>query len=116
MLRLSMYYDVSIKEQLEKILNNAKLFNNKDKINDSYHTCDITDGNIYKNLLKTDDGKQISTKNAYTFTLNTDGIAVSFKSNLTIWPIYLVINEIPLEQRYCIDNIIIAGTCIIFNN
>jgi len=34
------------------------------------------------------------------------------KSKLTIWPVFLVINELPIESRYCIDNIILAGLSV----
>lgn len=32
--------------------------------------------------------------------------------NITIWPILLVINEISLEKRFCLDNIIVAGVSV----
>ena len=41
--------------------------------------------------------------------MNTDGIALAEKSNLSLWPIFLAINEIPIEERFCIDNVIVAG-------
>jgi hypothetical protein len=41
--------------------------------------------------------------------LNTDGISICDKSNLSIWPFYLEINELNIGKRFCIDNIIIAG-------
>ena len=31
---------------------------------------------------------------------------------MSIWPIYLAINEIPIEERFHIDNIIIAGIAV----
>ena len=46
---------------------------------------------------------------AFSFLLNTDGISPMNKSKLTIWPVFLVINELPIESRYCIDNIIPNG-------
>ena len=41
--------------------------------------------------------------------LNTDGILICDQSNITIWPIIFVCNEIPIERRFCLDNIVIAG-------
>ena len=62
----------------------------------------------YQNLLQTD-GDLLKSGKAFTFILNTDGISVSDRSNLSIWPIYLAINEIPIANRYSIENIIIGG-------
>jgi len=46
--------------------------------------------------------------------INTDGISKSLNSDQTIWPFYLVINELPLEMRFCMENIIIAGVSVGF--
>lgn len=67
---------------------------------------DVKDGSIYKEF------KKLNPFNAYTFTLNTDGISLCDKSNLSIWPVYLAINELEIESRFYIDNIIIAGKLI----
>ena len=71
--------------------------------------ADLADGNYYQKLLKSDIGNDIINKKAFTFLLNTDGISLSKKSKSTIWPLILVINELPVEIRFCIENIIIAG-------
>lgn len=44
-----------------------------------------------------------------TFSLNTDGVSISDKSKLSMWPIYLIIKEHPLHVRFAFDNVIIAG-------
>ena len=108
-----MYYNLSIEDQVSRIFNNNKMFNKcyKDKSNNSI-IKDITDGLIYKRLFESNNGKWIKLNRAYTFLLNTDGIAVSDKSNLTIWPVYLALNELPIENCYCIENVIIAGKCL----
>jgi hypothetical protein len=48
--------------------------------------------------------------------LNTDGISFSESSNLSIWPIFLVINEIEPEKKTsnCFENIVIAGKVLVF--
>ena len=48
------------------------------------------------------------------FTLYTDGISIFEKSNLSIWPIYMVFNDIPYSFRYKLENIAIVG--IYFGN
>jgi hypothetical protein len=70
---------------------------------------DVYDGEIYKELLDSDVGYLFKKNEAFSFSLNTDGISVCDASNVTIWPIFFVINEIPLEKRFCLDNVIVAG-------
>lgn len=72
---------------------------------------DIRDGKLYQKLLNMNnsDGNALRKQEAFTFSINTDGISPMNKSNLTIWPVFLVINELPLESRFAIDNTILAG-------
>ncbi|CAF4182121.1 unnamed protein product, partial [Rotaria magnacalcarata] len=49
------------------------------------------------------------TKKKLTLTLNVDGVKLSKNSQTTIWPILLVVNEIPPNSRFKIENVIIAG-------
>ena len=66
---------------------------------------DISDGTIYSNFINSFSNSD----HIYSFTINTDGVSLADKSNLSIWPIFLIINELPIEERFFIDNIIIAG-------
>ena len=50
--------------------------------------------------------------NIYTFILNTDGISKCSKSQLTIWPIYLAISEIPEGERFCLENVVVGGLSV----
>jgi hypothetical protein len=70
---------------------------------------DVQDGSIYKELFSSEHAYWFNKNEAFTFSFNTDGISPCEKSNTTIWPIFIVINEIPVEKRFCLDNIIIAG-------
>jgi hypothetical protein len=70
---------------------------------------DVCDGQIFKDLFKSEFSQLFETNQIFTFSINTDGISICDESNITIWPIFLVINEIPLEKRFCLDNIIVAG-------
>ena len=70
----------------------------------SCNIMDVYDGHIYKEFKALD-----SNKNSFTFILNTDGIELSLKSTISIWPVYLAINELPISSRYDISNIIFAG-------
>jgi hypothetical protein len=97
-----------IKNQFQRIIkkNQAFLFKNNDKSGSINKLKDITDGQIYQTLLN---DRKLS-KNSFTFLLNTDGIALCEKSKLGIWPVIFVINELPVQIRFCIQNVIIAGT------
>ena len=70
---------------------------------------DVNDGEIYKDLYSSEYGYLFDKNEAFTFSINTDGISVCEESNITIWVIFLVINEIPRERRFCMDNVIVAG-------
>jgi len=57
---------------------------------------DIFDGTVYKNL--SSDGGILSSKFNFSYNFFVDGVAYK-KSNKSIWPIYLTINELPYEER-----------------
>ena len=79
------------------------------KANNRY-ISDITDGIIYQKFISSISDTNINDN--FTFLINTDGLSICNKSNLTIWPFYLVLNEIPQDIRYCSENIIIAGLSV----
>ena len=68
---------------------------------------DIYDGSVYKKLICP--GKFSSRTVNISLTWNTDGIPVFKSSKYSIWPLYFVINELPISKRWCNDNIILAG-------
>ena len=112
--RLLMYYHYDIQAQLKRIF---KKIDEKDLVNsssrqDSNRIFDFYDGAIYQNLLKSQNGDSFRKKESLTLMLNTDGISRSIKSNQTIWPIFLVVNELSSQNRFCIDNVIVAGIYI----
>ena len=90
---------------------NPELFNRPTRLVNSYTDFieDVYDGEIYKELYKSELGYLFEKYEAFTLLLNTDGISICHESNVTIWPIIFACNEIPKERRFCLDNIIIAG-------
>lgn len=56
---------------------------------------DITDGTLYREFVSS----TASTGHRISFTLNADGTPLFRSSAIAIWPIQLVINEVPPEQR-----------------
>ena len=96
------FLSFSIHNQIERILNyNRDVFS----LHRTQTMCmrDICDGAICQKLQ--DNVQQFF----LTMTLNVDGIAPNKGSQQNIWSILLVINELPLKQRFAIQNIILAG-------
>ena len=110
--KLNMSYYIDIEQQITKIF--AEIDFNKFKTptnsNSNSNTLfDITDGNVYQKLLLSEDGEFFKRKEAFSFLINTDGISICKKSKVTIWPFFLTINELPIESRFCLENLILAG-------
>ena len=104
------FIEVPIVDQLKA------LFRRKGFYQDSQHRFDrkdtntlgdIYDGSIYKKLMRP--GEFLSEAGNISFTWNTDGIPVFKSSKYSIWPLFFVINELPISKRWCNDNIILAG-------
>ena len=103
-----------VKNQILRIFTKHKINYNKnwidpeiafDGISEVDKLVDVTDGEIYRNVLK----NQKFNSNSFTFLLNIDGISLCNKSQLSIWPVILAINELPLNIRFCLQNVVIAG-------
>ena len=69
--------------------------------------CDIYNGELYKGLSK--HPNVLSRPQNLPFTWNTDGVPIFKSSNFSLWPLYLVINELPPKKRFSKDNMILAG-------
>ncbi|CAC5361428.1 unnamed protein product [Mytilus coruscus] len=68
---------------------------------------DIYDGKIYKSLNR--ENGLLSNPDNISFTFNTDGAAVFKSSKVSVWPIFLVINELPYKLRMKRENMILAS-------
>ena len=110
--RLDFWYYSDIETQIKNIYNANKnnLIRNLDNRNDEI-ISDCYDGSIYKDFRKSTN----YSLNNFSLLINTDGILLSEKSSRSVWPIYLVINELPLNIRFCLENVIIAGNYIYFS-
>ena len=76
------------------------------KINEN-NLEDIYDGKIYKDMFENDG--PLSNPNNISFTWNTDGIPVFKSSKFSLWPMYLIINELDIKYRSRKENMIFAG-------
>ena len=77
---------------------------------DKSSISDIYDGEIYKNLY--DNDGILSDKNNLSFALNTDGVPLFKSSSIGLWPVYLLINELPVSLRKQRDFSIFYGAWI----
>ncbi len=99
------FIQLPLREQiLKKIQRNHEILN-LDTKSDLDNIRDIFDGTLYKSLHeKISDGKLV------TLTVNTDGVKVfKSKSQSSLWPIQMIINEIPASRRFKKENIILTG-------
>ena len=59
---------------------------------------DIYGGQLYQALASA--GGCLADDRNISVVLNTDGAVVFHSTNLSIWPVLLMINELPFSQRY----------------
>lgn len=93
----SLYKRSGFKESL--INRNTRQKENLDNFEDIY------DGSIYKSL----SADFLANPNNITFIWNSDGVPLFKSSKVSIWPLYLMINELPYKLRIREENTIIAG-------
>ena len=76
---------------------------NQNKIHEQNYE-DIYDGTVYKSC-------NIFLNNPSNISLmwNVDGVSLFNSSKFNIWPLYLIINELPYKERYKKENVIFAG-------
>ena len=68
---------------------------------------DILNGEIYANLRKP--GNFLSSESNISLLFNTDGVPLYNSSKVGLWPVYLVINELPPVIRFSRQNMILWG-------
>lgn len=68
---------------------------------------DIYDGKLYKKYFSKNG--PLSFPENISFVFNTDGASVFKSNNTSIWPVFMVINELPYKIRMMRENMILAG-------
>lgn len=71
---------------------------------------DIYDGNLYKKFFE--NNGILSNENNLSFSLNTDGAPLFKSSSVSIWPVYMLVNELPISQRKRRQNALLYGVWI----
>lgn len=77
--------------------------------NTSKHICDVYDGSNYK---KAFDRGFLSDPNTVSFSINTDGVQIFKSSTVSMWPVFMTMNELPMSERVLKENIIYYGLWI----
>lgn len=70
---------------------------------------DVYDGSIYKNLFNKG---FLNDPNSLSFGFNTDGVPIFKSSKVSMWPVYLLINELPILDRKVRENVVFYGVWI----
>lgn len=99
------FIQLPLREQiLKKLLRNPEILN-LDTKSDPDNIRDVFDGTLYKSLKQ-----KVNNEKLVTLTVNTDGVKVfKSKSQSSLWPIQMIINEIPASRRFKKENIILSG-------
>ncbi|XP_071509828.1 uncharacterized protein [Diadema antillarum] len=66
---------------------------------------DIYDGKFYKEMMEPE--QPLPDPNNYSYSFNSDGMPIFQSSKYSIWPLYIMINELPPHLRN--KNLILAG-------
>lgn len=108
---INYFIEIPIIEQLNKMFSRVgfyELLNQRftREKNNTQNYEDIYDGEVYKSAIKDLSFVNISD---LTFTWNTDGVSLFKSSKMGIWPLYLVINELPYKERFKKENVVFAG-------
>ena len=69
----------------------------KRKLHHPGKLADICDGELYKRLASGDG--PLGNEQSISLILNTDGVVVFKSTNSAIWPVLLMINELPFSER-----------------
>lgn len=64
---------------------------------------------MYRSLSNDDGILHQNNENNISFTLNTDGVPIFKSSKTSIWPIFLMVNELPFRMRKQRENMILCG-------
>jgi hypothetical protein len=108
----SYFLEIPIESQLRNFFNRPGFtdhLKSRFKRKQSENIEDIYDGKIYKSMSA--DGGPLSESHPYniSFTLNTDGVPIFKSSKFSIWPVYLMINELPFKLRKQSENMVFCG-------
>ncbi|XP_060589045.1 uncharacterized protein LOC132744372 isoform X2 [Ruditapes philippinarum] len=103
------FVEIPLENELKGVVErNLKHLSYRDEKNTD-HNCitDVYDGELYKKHMK--DGGFLQDNNNISLLGNTDGVAVFKSSSFSVWPVYVVVNELPPKIRFRKENRILCG-------
>ena len=109
---LCYYLHMSITHQISSLFNKRTFVNDilhrfkRKKLNEG-HLEDIYDGSLYKQ--HTISGGILNVWNNLSLTWNVDGTPIFKSSKFSLWPLYLIVNELPYHLRMLKENTLFAG-------
>jgi hypothetical protein len=99
------FFNFDLVSQIEQVLRSSPDLYLVNQVNTNLtDLCDIVDGEFYHCLLLAEQGNHF-----ITLTMNVDGVSPDRSSSLSLWPIFLVINEIEKTKRFALENLIVGG-------
>lgn len=96
----SYFYYLPLTPQLQKIVESGVYQNFR---HEDTSESDVINGDLYTNLLR----RNIINSNTITLQINTDGVSLFNWSKSSLWPIQVLINELPYAIRK--NNTILCG-------
>lgn len=100
---LKSFQNFNVSDQLHRIISSNYHQMNLGVKSTGDIMTDIRDGDVHRRL-------QNSCGDLFvTLSVNVDGIQPNQGTNKSIWPILLVVNEIPMQHRFSPENIILEG-------
>ena len=88
------FMTTSVRDQLKDLFENHNLSDNlmENRFEEKEYISDFCDGKFYQE-------NRVILEDSLTFTFNTDGVPVFQSSTFSIWPLFLMINEVVPEKR-----------------
>ena len=110
--RKSYFVCLPLHRQIKDIIERRDIWESickyKEKCKTSTSITDILNGEMYQSFMETEDACSLE-ENSLSLLFNTDGAPLYKSSGVSIWPVYLVINELPPALRFSRKNIILWG-------
>ncbi|PIK38304.1 hypothetical protein BSL78_24855 [Apostichopus japonicus] len=113
---VSYFVQISLLHQLQ-VLFNRKEFSQQVRnhrfhhLKTTTHNCirDVYDSKLYQDLYQ---AGFLNNPNNLSFAMNTDGVAIFKSSKLSMWPVYMIVNELPISERKARENMLMYGIWI----
>lgn len=106
----SYFLTASIRTQLQALFERPGFHNSlqheriRRGVQDALNYADVYDGAVYRKLRE--NGSFLDNPSNISLIMYTDGVRIFSSSKFNIWPVYMVINELPYEIRTRKENVL----------